>query len=72
MWGNLGKECGLVERAQVVKSDSPGVANDQLGYLTEFLTMRIKNNACEWPPGKCMSCRGGIVVLNSSLSMYQL
>ena len=38
-----------------MKSDSPGVENDQLAYLTEFLTMRIKNKVCKWPPEKCMS-----------------
>lgn len=52
-----GKECGLVERAQVVKPDSPGVANDQLGHLTEFLITRIKNSVCE-RPGQCMSLEG--------------
>ena len=50
-----GKVCGLAERAQAVKSDGPGLENDQPGYLTEFLTVKIKNNVCKWPSEKCMS-----------------
>lgn len=41
-----------------MKSDSLGVENDQLAYLSEFLTMRTENNVCEWPPEKCMSLYG--------------